>query len=60
MSDLIAALDHIVQYAQRPAIISMSCGVEKVQDALQQAVNNTASVFGIPFVAASGNANSDS
>lgn len=60
MSDLIAALDHIVQYAQRPAIISMSCGVEKLQDALQQAVNNTASIFGIPFVAAAGNAATDS
>lgn len=38
----------------------MSVGVERVDDVLLQAVNNTISKFGIPIVTAAGNAGSDS
>lgn len=60
IGDIIAALNYIALNAIQPALISMSVGTSILSEPLQEAVNNTVSMFNIPIIASAGNDNTDS
>ena len=60
IGDIIGALNHVALNAIRPAVISMSVGTTGISDPLQQAVNNTVTLYNLSIVASAGNDGTDS